>query len=461
MSPTLQKSGSLRRRLLLQLLLAAALLSTFMYLSVRAVAEKAAEATHNNILGASATSIVEQLRSSNGEIVVDIPYSAFSMLGSISDDQVFYRIESDRETLTGYEDLPLPDATLEIDDPHYYTARYKSVVIRATAVRRVIPIAGKPKSVIVAVAQTRFGQDAIASGVANTAALLGVGFFILTGLLSWIATNNTVKPIRTVAEKITRRGPQDLRPLDHPVPQELQTLVDSLNGFIGRLRGTLRRTETFIADAAHHVRTPLAIVRTRAEIALRHAEGDDARQMLRSVIRAVDESSRSATQLLEHATVSYRSDQVSHETFDVSLMLQDVMGVHEATAELKDLVIHADVVQAVSLSGDRVLIESAVHNLLDNAIKYSEPDQHIDVTLQTDGADCLISICDLGRGLAGKSQADLTQRFERGSNVTDVVGSGLGLTIVEEVAHLHQGSFEILPRTGGGTCTSLRLPLSR
>jgi len=203
------------------------------------------------------------------------------------------------------------------------------------------------------------------------------------------------------------------------------------------------------------------IVRTKAEIALRHAENDDARQTLRGVIRAVDESSRSATQLLEHATVSYRSDQVSHETFDISVMLHDVMGIHEATAELKDLTIQANVVEAVSLNGDRVLIESAVHNLLDNAIKYSESDHTIDVELATEGNQCLITICDSGRGLAGKTQDDLTQRFKRGTNVTDVVGSGLGLTIVEEVATLHQGSFAISPKTGGGTCASLRLPLSR
>ena len=173
-------STSLRKRLLFQLLLAAAILSTFMYFSVRAVAEKAAEATHNNILGASATSIVEQLRSANDEIVVDIPYSAFSMLGSISDDQVFYRIDSDGSTLTGYDDLPLPEPSQISDEPHFYTARYKSSTIRATAISRVIPVANSPKPVVVVVAQTRYGQDAIAGGVANTAALLGIGFFLLT-----------------------------------------------------------------------------------------------------------------------------------------------------------------------------------------------------------------------------------------------------------------------------------------
>ena len=102
------KNSSLRRRLLIQLLLVAALLSALLYFAVRSVADKAAEATLDNILGASTTSIAEQLRSSNDEILVDIPYSAFSMLGAISEDKVFYRIDADGVTLTGYDDLPLP-----------------------------------------------------------------------------------------------------------------------------------------------------------------------------------------------------------------------------------------------------------------------------------------------------------------------------------------------------------------
>ncbi|MCB2131008.1 MAG: sensor histidine kinase, partial [Rhodobacteraceae bacterium] len=82
------------------------------------------------------------------------------------------------------------------------------------------------------------------------------------------------------------------------------------------LRGALSRTETFIAEAAHHIRTPLATVRARAEIALRQSEADETRQTMHAVNRAVEESSRSSSQLLDHATIVYRSDRLAYVPMD-------------------------------------------------------------------------------------------------------------------------------------------------
>lgn len=450
-------SGSLGRRLLMQLLFVAAVLSALLYLAVRSVANQAAEATHDNILGASATSIAEQLSSSEEGVVIDIPYSAFSMLGAISEDRVFYRIDANTDTLTGYDDLPRPTVIPTLQAPHYYSTRFRGARVRAAALKRVIPVNNKPVSVLVMVAQTRLGQDAITARVANTAAALGVGFFAIAGLMSWFATRSTVRPLHTVADAIGRRGAHDLRALQSPIPSELEPLVNALNDFIVRLRGALHRTETFMAEAAHHVRTPLATVRTQAEIALRQAETDASRKTLRSVIRAVDESSRSATQLLDHAMITYRSDQLAREEFNYSSLVFDVMRVLSATAELKDVSLEASVDEDIHFIGDRILIESALHNLLDNAIKYSSEDSAISLELRRVGERVEFSVSDHGRGLAGIGQSALTERFQRGENVKDVVGSGLGLTIVEHVAEVHSGHFKILSRDGGGTCATLLL----
>jgi len=118
-------SGSLGRRLLVQLLLVAAILSALLYLAVRAVANQAAESSHDNILGASAAAIAEQLGTGADGIVIDIPYSAFSMLGAISDDRVFYRIDINETTATGYEDLPLPGIIPTDSKPLYYATHFR------------------------------------------------------------------------------------------------------------------------------------------------------------------------------------------------------------------------------------------------------------------------------------------------------------------------------------------------
>lgn len=451
-------SGSLGRRLLIQLLLVAAILSALLYLAVRSVANQAAEASHDNILGASAIAIAEQLGSNAEGIVIDIPYSAFSMLGAVSDDRVFYRINTNGETATGYEDLPVPQILPSTTNPVYYTAAFRGTDIRAVAQSRIITVKNKPVSVLIIVAQTRRGQDTITAKVANTAAALGVGFFLIAGAMSWLTTRSAVKPLHIVADAIGRRGAHDLRPLNSPVPLELKPLISSLNDFIDRLRSSLNRTETFMAEAAHHVRTPLATVRTQSEIALRQAETDASRKTLRTVIRAVDESSRSASQLLDHAMISYRSDQLTMEKFCYSDVVDEVIRALDATAELKDLSVNAAIMPDINIVGDRVLIEVAVHNLLDNAIKYSAVDSVIDVSLRKhDSQEIMLTIQDSGRGLAGIEQPELAERFKRGNNVKDVVGSGLGLTMVETIAKAHDGWFTLTQNSGEGACATLSL----
>ncbi|MCB2094484.1 MAG: sensor histidine kinase N-terminal domain-containing protein [Rhodobacteraceae bacterium] len=451
---------SLRLRLVLQLLGIAAVLAILLYFTVRTIAEQAAEATHDGVLGAATLAIAERLQGGDSGVGIDLPYEAFSILGSISADRVFYRIEAAGKTLTGYADLPLPPRTGASVAPVFYTAPYRDTQVRIAAVKRTVLVARVAVPVLVVVAQTQLGQDAIAQRVARRAALVGLGSFILAAVLSLLTTGSVLRPINRLAEAVGRRGPQDLRAVDHPTPAELRPLVSALNGFIARLRGALSRTETFIAEAAHHIRTPLATVRARAEIALRQAGSEDSRETLRAVIRAVEESSRSAGQLLDHATVVYRSDRLADEHVDLSALIARLVMAIEPIAELRDLTIMvAGVENKIVVRGDPPLIESAVRNLLDNAIKYSAQETQIDIGVEKKGKTARIELCDRGRGLAGQRQSRLTGRFQRGENSGDVVGSGLGLTIVEEVAAAHAGRFELTEREGGGTCARLFLPL--
>ncbi len=452
---------SLQLRLILQLLGVAALLAVVLYLTVRTVANQAAEATQDGVLGAATLAIAERLQGGEEIVGVDLPYEAFSILGSISADRVFYRIDAGVKTLTGYADLPLPDTAGPSMAPVFYTRAFRDTEVRIAAVSRTVLVNRQPVPVLVLVAQTRQGQETIARSVAQRAAALGLGFFALAAALSLLAAKSTLRPINRLAEAVGRRGPQDLRFVDHPTPSELKPLITALNGFIARLRAGLSRTETFIAEAAHHIRTPLAVVRTRAEIAMRQSESEDTRDALRSVIRAVDESSRSAGQLLAHATVVYRSDRLIDQRVDLVPLLQDLVNAFRPTADLRDMDLMLSLPNdSVTVTGDRPLVETALRNILDNAVKYSADETVVDLSVTTEGSDAVIIVADRGRGLSGEDQARLSRRFVRGENAGDVVGSGLGLTIVEEVAAAHGGSFTLIERDGGGTCARLSLPLS-
>ena len=452
--------GSLRRRLIWQLLALAAVLSLVMYLSIRAVARQAAEAGQDAVLGAAVFAIVEDLRGGPDGVEIDLPYDAFSMLGSVSQDRVFYRIDVSGETATGYADLPMPGGAAAAAAPVFETVPFRDTDLRVAALASSVLVDRRAVPVVVALGQTRQGQEVIAARTAARAASLGLGFFALAAALALLTAGSALRPVDRLAAAVRRRGPRDLRPVDHPTPRELRPLVLALDGLITRLRTTLDRTETLIAEAAHHIRTPLATVRARAEIALRQAETPEAREALRRVIRAVEESARSASQILDHATVIHRSERRVDEPVDLSALVGRVATAMAATAELRDVTLAAaPVAPGLVTRGDAVLLESALRNLVDNAVKYSEAEGEVTLTLGATGREAEITITDRGRGLSGADAARLADRFRRGPNVGDVIGSGLGLTIVGEVAAAHGGRFAMEEREGGGTCARLWLPL--
>jgi len=284
--------------------------------------------------------------------------------------------------------------------------------------------------------------------------------FLLAVPLSLLAADNLLRPIARLAAAVGRRGPHDLRPVRAATPAELVPLVVALNSFIARLRGTLAQTETFIAEAAHHIRTPLAVMRTEAEMALHHSGDEATRARLRRLIRAVDDSARSAGQLLDHATVLYRADQQTPAEVELGALALALIERFRPTAEMKDMRLTL-VPAAVALwvHGDAVLIEAALRNLIDNAIKYSPAETEVTLTLAAQAGQAVIRCRDHGRGVAGARLEALTSRFQRGPNVGDVAGSGLGLTIVSEAMAAMGGDFALDAAEGEGTCATLSLPL--
>lgn len=453
-------TGSLRRTLVLQLLAVAAVVAVALFFAVRVTADRAAEAAQDSVLGAATLALSEGLRAEEDGLDLDLPPTTFSMLSAMGSDRVFYRVNLGADAVTGYPDLPLPAAAPQGASPVFYDAPYLDVSLRLAAVTRNMLVDGRQVQALAVLGQTRFGQRAIADSIARRAALLGVAFFLLSVPLSLLAARAILGPVGRVTEAVARRGPHDLRPVAQSVPRELGPLILALNGFILRLRGALSRTETFIAEAAHHIRTPLSTVRAEAEIALRQSQEEPTRARLRSVIRSVEESSRSAGQLLEHALVMYRTDRVDRAEFDLGAVVQALVQAFRPTADLRDIALRLALPDApVPVLGDRLLIETALRNLVDNAIKYSAVDGEVEVSLTLSGDQAQVRIEDRGRGLGGADPAELVSRFRRGGNVQDVVGSGLGLTIVAEVAEASGGQFRLTPREGGGTCALFSLPL--
>ena len=449
--------GSIRRRLSGLLTLVAAIIAVFLYFLIQSVARQIAQSSQDNILVASAISIIDSSRFTKGELSIDLPYSSLSMLDTVTDERVFYSIKLDDKFLSGYKLLPQADV-FKSNNVAYLSSQFLDQDIRVVTVKRLFSINNHPVSLEVSVAQTLNGLKQTLAGTSRVSVIVGVTFFMITSILSFVLASSAVNPLARLTKSISKRGPKDLRPVAASVPAEMVPLVSSLNSLMHRLEKSLTRSEDFITEAAHRVRTPLTVVRAQAEITLRQIDKPRNRKNLKEIIRAIDESSRAAGQLLDHAMVTFRADNLALEKVNVCQLINDTVDRLRPLADLRDIYLEVELFQPATVLGDTILLQNALYNIIDNAIKYSPIDSKVVTTLSSIDKNIQISVNDTGPGFNSGEPSKLIERFQRGENVEGIIGSGLGLTIVHEVVEAHKGHLEIKNLVGGGACVSFFLP---
>ncbi|MFK7992684.1 MAG: ATP-binding protein [Granulosicoccus sp.] len=454
-SKAVQVSGSLGNRLAITLIGGVAVLTLLLYFVVRDYATQIAQQSQDSILGASVTSILDSAIIRNGSVELDIPYASFSMLTTATDDRVFYAIYQDDTLLSGYENMKLP--MLESDsDTVFQSTSYMQAQIRQVTASRILIGAGMRTQITATIAQTQDSLSGILRLISRNAAVYGVGFFSVAVLLSVWVTSSTIGPLKKLADSVAKRGPQDLSPVSQPVPMEMLPLVSSFNHLMTRLERSFSQSEEFIAEAAHRVRTPLSTVRSYAETTLQRVDKEENRQAVRSMIRAIDESSRAATQLLDHAMITFRANQLEYQQIDLTEIISEIVQRLTPVAEMKDVDLRLDSKGSVMVSGDPILIQNAIRNIIDNAFKYSPSESSIVIKVSS-SPRASIEVTDQGSGFPHNEISKLTHRFARGSNASGTIGSGLGLTIAQDVAVAHGGKLTIKNSPEGGACVIFSL----
>ena len=453
MTSELKVSGSLQNRLMLTLISGAAVLGIILFFIVRGYAAQIAQNGQDDILEASLSSILDAIVIQDGSIEVDFPYASLSMLDTELDDRVFYSIYNDDILISGYEDLPLPEK-INAEISTFNTIKYKDTNARIASAKRILIGEKERITISVSIAQTQDALSRTLNRISKNVALFGSGFFILVTLLSYWATATTISPLMRLASSITKRGPQDLSPFEKKVPSEMYPLVTSLNKLMTRLDLSLKQSEDFIAEAAHRVRTPLATVRSYADATLQRVSKKENRDALRSMVRAIDEASRAASQLLDHAMITFRSDNLQKEPINLNDLVQNLIDNLTPIAEMKDIELKFKQEDKIKLYGDFILIQNAIRNLIDNALKYSPYEGIITVSIGTSPISFL-EIYDQGPGFPPKDLDNLTMRFTRGQNSNGIVGSGLGLTIAKDVANAHGAKLQLSNHEKGGACVTL------
>lgn len=441
-------SGSLRNRLVLTLIGGAALLTLLLFFAVRNYAVQVAQQGQDSILEASVTSMLDAATLRDGTIELDLPYSALSMLSTSADDRVFYAIFQDGAFLSGYRELAFSDTEA------FQTGRMRGSDVRKVSASRTLIGVNRRTDVQIVLAQSQDALSETLEQISRNAGLLGIGFFALATALSFWAASTAIGQLDKLTTSVTRRGPQDLSPFTKPVPREMAPLVGSLNSLMGRLDQSLSQSEDFIAEAAHRVRTPLATIRSYAEAMLQRVDKAENREAMRSMVKAIDESSRAAGQLLDHAMITFRADHLERQDIDLVELVGDLVQRMTPIAEMRDLSLFLQGDSRVPFSGDPILIQNAVRNLIDNAMKYGPSESSVEITVSKKPTP-QITVCDHGPGFPEQEIDSLTARFQRGANAANTIGSGLGLTIARDVASAHGGQIKLANQPEGGACVTL------
>ena len=456
---------SLRRRLLLWLLLPLSLLAAIALLDARLSASATATEIFDRVLAGSALAISERVFvNTEGRLDVDIPYVALDMLTSAAQDRVFYRLEAgDGGFVNGYDVLTLPEATGDgiagLERFTFADGSFRGAPIRLAVLDGVATDGTRSIPYRIAVAETTNARKRLTNTLSVRAAARLALLILAAAALVWLAVTRALRPLNRVEKAIGRRNPTDLRPIEHEIPTEVTGLVNGINGFMLRLGGALGALRNFASNASHQLRTPLTIVHTQTEIARRAGSAEEQHQALATIDAAAREMEATLAQLMLIARIEEEASKpLQNAQTDIAATAQTVVAdmVQDAAARGFDLGYQgADTLVA---RGDQLLLREALRNLITNALIHASTAGTITVSTQPAPDGVSLNVEDDGVGIPPDQIAAALARFGKLPGRPSP-GSGLGLAIVADIVSLFGGVIRLgVGQAGKGLRVSLTLP---
>lgn len=281
----------------------------------------------------------------------------------------------------------------------------------------------------------------------------------LLGVALWFGVGRGLLPLRRVALQVAERTPARLDAVDlKTVPQEIDVVVRELNRLLAMLRDAFERERQFTADAAHEIRTPLASIKTQAQVALRAADEPSRRRALSEVIQGVDRAGRLVGQLLTLARVDRETLRDEFTDVNVTALANQIAGELESQAGAKRINLRRSANTPVVTHGSAGGLGILLRNLIDNAVAYTAEGGTVDITVNRSGAGVDLIVTDNGPGIPPAERGRIFDRFHRGAGPS-TPGCGLGLSIVRRIAQLHGGAVTLAdPPAGRGLRVRVHLP---
>ncbi|HPY39176.1 MAG TPA: sensor histidine kinase N-terminal domain-containing protein [Thiolinea sp.] len=259
----------------------------------------------------------------------------------------------------------------------------------------------------------------------------------ILALLLWWAVAASLKPLAKLTQAVAQRQPDNLSAIQLQAPAEVMPLVERLNHLFSKTKALIENERRFTADAAHELRTPLAGIQAQVQVAQAAQSTQTREHALNQALQGCQRASHLIAQLLtlarlESTAASRNLRQLAKQQISDLAPSAWEQGVQLELAEGEE----------ITIQGLATLLEILLRNLLDNAIRYSGTGAEVVVTTGYASSQPFLSVCDNGRGLAAEELAKITERFYRPVD-TIASGSGLGLSIVQNIVELHGGSLQI------------------
>jgi two-component system sensor histidine kinase QseC len=277
----------------------------------------------------------------------------------------------------------------------------------------------------------------------------------------WFAVMQGLRPLRQFSDRIAARGPNDMSPLGVvPKQTEMKPLAAALDALLTTLRQKVEAEQMFVANAAHELRTPLAVVTAQAHVLARAGTTEERTEAEQRLEAAMSRTSHLIHQLL--ALARMEMDQSPAGTrLDLAQLAREEIVHFVPAASARNIEISLEAPDRLVAMLDVQSLRSVLQNLTDNAIRYTRDGGKVVVKLFSRGDAIVFSVTDDGPGIAASDHARIFERFYRGERPPEAPGTGLGLTIVKVAAARMRGELNISSGLDGrGCCFALEIPMS-
>jgi len=315
----------------------------------------------------------------------------------------------------------------------------------------------------VLVAQSRLASDWVLKSLSSDLTkymLIALPFMLLP---MWLAIRQGLRPLRELSERIASRGSEDLTPVGvDPKYAELAPLVTALDGLLAQLLRKVRGEQSFVANAAHELRTPLAVISAQAHVLVKGQTEDERLEAQRPLSAAIARASHLVHQLLVLARLEMAHSAPLTREIDVVQWAREEIASMAPAAMARNMEISLEAPERLSASLDLHALQSVLQNLVDNAIRYASDNGRIvvELTLLQLGRDVMmLAVADDGPGIPECERSRVFDRFYRGQH-NDARGAGLGLTIVKQAAARMNGVVEVTSGLDGrGSRFAVHIPV--